>query len=327
MKHLVFDTNILILRKIRYLILTKRMKTYAKRWSHSKRKLYQALMTFAWLMIRGKDRMAFVFDFLSQTMSVFDFYWRLYSTLFGFTGPCLILFDLVTRDFLILFDLWEVLLSTLIDFLSVNFFDFAGLFWLCWSKQENFRLCSTFFRDIRFALVILWRSCLWSENSLVSLASCTSKNLYWIIIRHASELRAKKCDISSICPWFDPGRPMIQLRSTHDSIRFDPLSWVKTLYTRRKGPLYELSCTAHHGEPLLSPFLRTTCIFFLVIFLGWVFLSPQATSTDHGGPRTSDLSIERWRRNHFTTAPSWFDMFRHTIQPCPTHQMYYSIHL
>ena len=30
---------------------------------------------------------------------------------------------------------------------------------------------------------------------------------------------------------------------------------------------------------------------------------PQATSTDHGGPRTSDLSIERRRRNHFTTAP------------------------
>ena len=29
---------------------------------------------------------------------------------------------------------------------------------------------------------------------------------------------------------------------------------------------------------------------------------PQATSTDHGGPRTSDLSIERPRRNHFTIA-------------------------
>ena len=44
--------------------------------------------------------------------------------------------------------------------------------------------------------------------------------------------------------------------------------------------------------------------FFLVIFLGWVMLPhPQATSTDHGGPRTSDLSIERRRRNHFTTAP------------------------
>ena len=30
---------------------------------------------------------------------------------------------------------------------------------------------------------------------------------------------------------------------------------------------------------------------------------PQAASTDHGGPRTSDHSIERRRRNHFTTAP------------------------
>ena len=43
------------------------------------------------------------------------------------------------------------------------------------------------------------------------------------------------------------------------------------------------SCTAHHGEPLLCPCLRTTCNFFLVIFLGWVMLlHPQATSTDHG---------------------------------------------
>ena len=63
------------------------------------------------------------------------------------------------------------------------------------------------------------------------------------------------------------------------------------------------SCTAHHGEPLLCPCLRTTC-YFLVIFLGWVMLlHPQATITDHSGPRTSDLSIERRRRNHFTTSP------------------------
>ena len=34
-----------------------------------------------------------------------------------------------------------------------------------------------------------------------------------------------------------------------------------------------------------------------------MLLHVQATSTDHGGPRTSDLSIERPRRNHFTTAP------------------------
>ena len=34
-----------------------------------------------------------------------------------------------------------------------------------------------------------------------------------------------------------------------------------------------------------------------------MFPQPQATSTDHGGPRTSDLSIESRRRNNFTTAP------------------------
>ena len=45
-------------------------------------------------------------------------------------------------------------------------------------------------------------------------------------------------------------------------------------------------------------------LFCLVISLGWVMLPhPQATSTDHVGPRTSELSIERRRRNHFTTAP------------------------
>ena len=30
---------------------------------------------------------------------------------------------------------------------------------------------------------------------------------------------------------------------------------------------------------------------------------PQATSTDHGGPHTSDLTIERRGRNNFTAAP------------------------
>ena len=34
-----------------------------------------------------------------------------------------------------------------------------------------------------------------------------------------------------------------------------------------------------------------------------MLLHPLATSADHGGPRTSDLSIERRIRNHFTTAP------------------------
>ena len=34
-----------------------------------------------------------------------------------------------------------------------------------------------------------------------------------------------------------------------------------------------------------------------------MFPHPQATSTDHGGPRTSDHSRERRRRNDFTAAP------------------------
>ena len=29
----------------------------------------------------------------------------------------------------------------------------------------------------------------------------------------------------------------------------------------------------------------------------------QATSTDHAWPKTSDISIEKRRRNHFITAP------------------------
>ena len=40
-----------------------------------------------------------------------------------------------------------------------------------------------------------------------------------------------------------------------------------------------------------------------------LLLHPQATSTDHGGPRTSDLSIERRRRNHFTTAPLIYNFY------------------
>ena len=60
----------------------------------------------------------------------------------------------------------------------------------------------------------------------------------------------------------------------------------------------------HNAETLLCVCLRTSCNF-LVIFLGWVMLPhPQATSTDHGGPRSSDLSIEKQRRKHFTTAPT-----------------------
>ena len=78
-------------------------------------------------------------------------------------------------------------------------------------------------------------------------------------------------------------------------------SYIKIIYTRRIGPTYELYSSSQRTA--VVPCLRTTCIFWL-IFLGWVMLPhPQATSTDHGGPRTSDHSIERRRRNHFNTAP------------------------
>ena len=71
-----------------------------------------------------------------------------------------------------------------------------------------------------------------------------------------------------------------------------------------EGKDQHMSCTVHHGEPLLCPCLKPICSF-LVIFLGWVILPHyEATSTDHSGPRTSDLSIERRRRNHFKTAPT-----------------------
>ena len=45
----------------------------------------------------------------------------------------------------------------------------------------------------------------------------------------------------------------------------------------------------------MSPYMR----FFLI----FPPLSHQATNMDHGGPQKSDLSIERRRRNHFTTTP------------------------
>ena len=79
---------------------------------------------------------------------------------------------------------------------------------------------------------------------------------------------------------------------------------IQTIYPRRKNQ--DKSCTAFHGEPLLCLCLRTRCNFSGYFSgLGNV-ASPQATSTDHGGPRTSDLSFERRRRNHFTTSPSNF---------------------
>ena len=37
-----------------------------------------------------------------------------------------------------------------------------------------------------------------------------------------------------------------------------------------------------------------------------MLLRPKATRTDHGGPRTSDLTIERRRRNYFYTSGAFF---------------------
>ena len=75
----------------------------------------------------------------------------------------------------------------------------------------------------------------------------------------------------------------------------------KTIYLRWKGPKQELYSSSRRTA--VVPLFKNYMQFFLVIFLGWVMLlHPQATSTDHGGPRTSDLSIKRRRRNHFTTA-------------------------
>ena len=76
----------------------------------------------------------------------------------------------------------------------------------------------------------------------------------------------------------------------------------KTIYPRGKGPTQELYSSSRRTA--VVPLFKNYMQLFLVIFLGWAMLPhPQATSTDHGGPRTSDLSIERRRRNHFTTAP------------------------
>ena len=73
----------------------------------------------------------------------------------------------------------------------------------------------------------------------------------------------------------------------------------KIIHPRGMGPTYELYSSSRRTA--VVPLLKNYMQFFLVIFLGWVMLPhPQATSTDHGGPRTSDLSIERRRRNHFT---------------------------
>ena len=66
---------------------------------------------------------------------------------------------------------------------------------------------------------------------------------------------------------------------------------LKIIYSRGIGPTYELYSSSRRTA--VVPLLKNYMQFFLVIFLGWIMLPhPKATSTDHGGPRTSDLSIE-----------------------------------
>ena len=49
------------------------------------------------------------------------------------------------------------------------------------------------------------------------------------------------------------------------------------------------------------PLLRIYMHLFLVVFLGWAMLPhPQTTSTDHGGPRSSNF---RLRGGEVTTSP------------------------
>ena len=101
---------------------------------------------------------------------------------------------------------------------------------------------------------------------------------------------------------FCPFPPLFMaIMGTYRYFCYDP-NHSKIIYPRGMGPTYELYSSSRRTA--VVRLLKNYMQFFLVIFLGWVMLPhPQATSTDHGGPRTSDLSIERRRRNHFTTAP------------------------
>ena len=66
-----------------------------------------------------------------------------------------------------------------------------------------------------------------------------------------------------------------------------------------KGQDQLTRCSTLHGEPRLF-LAQELHALLLFIFLGWVILPhPQATSTDHGGPRTSYHLTERRRRYHF----------------------------
>ena len=69
------------------------------------------------------------------------------------------------------------------------------------------------------------------------------------------------------------------------------LKIIKIIYPRGVGPIYELYSSSRRTA--VVSLLKNYMQFFLVIFLGWVMLPrSQATSTDQGGPRTSDLSRE-----------------------------------
>ena len=88
---------------------------------------------------------------------------------------------------------------------------------------------------------------------------------------------------------------------------------IKTHYPQGKGPTQELYSSSRRTA--VVPLFKNYMQFFVVIFLGWVMLlHPQTTSTDHGGPRTSDLSIERGSRKHFTTA--YFNQSEYQCSQC-----------
>ena len=70
------------------------------------------------------------------------------------------------------------------------------------------------------------------------------------------------------------------------------------IYPQGKGPTYKLFSSSWRAA--VVPLVK----IYMHVFLGLVMLPhPQAMSTVHGGPRTSDLSIEKRRRYHFIAVP------------------------
>ena len=85
---------------------------------------------------------------------------------------------------------------------------------------------------------------------------------------------------------------------------------LKTIYPRWKGPTQELYSSSRRTAvvPLFKNYIQFFWFFF---WAGVMLFHPQATSTDHGGPRTSDFSIERRRR-----APLHHRFLYHNLKAC-----------